>query len=113
MALARDARRLVVSPAWLCWVGAVPALEAFADADAEQVRRYAVGLADDFRASVGLPPGGSAIVSLPDDEAGTQRALLAANGTRAAGRGGRVRLAFHVWNDADDVARAVAALSNS
>lgn len=27
MALATDARRLDVSPAWLCWVGAVPALE--------------------------------------------------------------------------------------
>ena len=113
MVLARDARRLDVSPAWLCWVGAVPVLEAFADADAEQVRRHDVGLADSFRAGLGLEPGGSAIVALPDDAAGTRRALLAAAGTRAAGRGGGVRLAFHVWNDAADVAQAVAALSNS
>lgn len=113
MALAGDARRLDVSPAWLCWVGAVPALKLFADAPADDVRRYAVGLADAFRAGLGMEPGGSAIVALPDDEAGSRRALLAAAGTRAAGRGGGVRLAFHVWNDADDVARAVAALSNS
>ncbi|MEZ0447031.1 aminotransferase class V-fold PLP-dependent enzyme [Cellulomonas sp. ICMP 17802] len=113
MTLARDARRFDVSPAWLCWVGAVPALETFAAADPEQVRRHAVGLADSFRADLGLEPGGSAIVSLPDDEAGSRRALLAAGGTRAAGRGGGVRLAFHVWNDAADVTRAVAALSNS
>ena len=113
MALARDARRLDVSPAWLCWVGAVPVLEAFAAADPEQVRRHAVGLADSFRTGLGLADGGSAIVSLPDDEAGSRRALLAAAGTRTAGRGGRVRLAFHVWNDASDAARAVAALGNS
>ena len=113
MALARDARRLDVSPAWLCWVGAAPVLAAFADADTEQVRRYDVGLADSFRAALGLEPGGSAIVALPDDAAGSRRARLSAGGTRSAGRGGRVRLAFHVWNDDADVARAVAALSNS
>lgn len=113
MALARDARRFDVSPAWLCWVGAVPALELFADAPSDAVHRYTVRLADAFRAGVGLPPGGSAIVRLPDDAAGSRRARLATHGVRAAGRGGGVRLAFHVWNDADDVARAVAALSNS
>ncbi|GEK20396.1 aminotransferase class V-fold PLP-dependent enzyme [Cellulomonas xylanilytica] len=111
MALATDARRLDVSPAWLCWVGTVPALELFAAAPVHDVHRYTVGLADAFRAGVGLPPGGSAIVRLPDDPAGSRRALLAAQGTRAAGRGGGVRLAFHVWNDAADVDRAVATLS--
>ena len=111
MALARDARRFDVSPAWLCWVGAVPALELFAAAPRDAVHRYTVGLADAFRAGVGLPPGGSAIVRLPDDAAGSRRTLLAAQGTRAAGRGGGVRLAFHVWNDAADVERAVATLS--
>ena len=113
MALARDARRFDVSPAWLCWVGAVPALELFAAAPLDAVHRYTVGLADAFRAGVGLPPAGSAIVRLPDDAAGSRRALLGTQGTRAAGRGGGVRLAFHVWNDTADVERAVAALSNS
>ncbi len=113
MRLADDARRLDVSPAWLCWVGAVPALELFADADVAQLHRYAVGLANTFRAGMGLQPGTSAIVTLPDDATGARRALLAAQGTRAAGRGGGVRLAFHVWNDADDVDRALGALSNA
>ena len=49
MALARDARRFDVSPAWLCWVGAVPALELFAAAPLDAVHRYTVGLADAFR----------------------------------------------------------------
>ena len=106
-------RRFDVSPAWLCWVGAVPALERSRPLRLDAVHRYTVGLADAFRAGVGLPPGGSAIVRLPDDAAGSRRALLAAQGTRAAGRGGGVRLAFHVWNDTADVERAVAALSNS
>ncbi|MBO3083164.1 aminotransferase class V-fold PLP-dependent enzyme [Cellulomonas fengjieae] len=110
MALAQDARRFDVSPAWLCWVGAAPALDLFADAPAQDLHRYAVGLADAFRAGLGLAPGGSAIVALADDAVGSRRALLAAGGTRAAGRGGGVRLGFHVWNDTDDVARAVAAL---
>ncbi|WP_456847655.1 aminotransferase class V-fold PLP-dependent enzyme, partial [Cellulomonas sp. P5_C6] len=84
MALALDARRFDVSPAWLCWVGAAPVLRQFADADPEQVRRHAVGLADDLRAGLGLLPGGSAIVGLPDDPEGSRRARLAAGGTRAA-----------------------------
>ena len=58
-------------------------------------------------------PAAARSSALPDDAAGSRRALLAAQGTRAAGRGGGVRLAFHVWNDAADVERAVAALSNS
>jgi selenocysteine lyase/cysteine desulfurase len=113
MALAQDARRFDVSPAWLCWVGTAPALELFAQTPRHDIHAYAVSLANAFRAGVGLEPGGSAIVALPDDAVGSRRALLAAAGTRAAGRGGGVRLAFHVWNDADDVARAVATLSGS
>lgn len=111
MRLAQDARRFDTSPAWLAWVGAVPALEAFADVDVAAVHAHDVGLADDLRARLGLPPEGSAIVSLPDDDAGTARARLASAGVRVAGRGGGVRVAFHVWNDASDVERVVAALS--
>jgi selenocysteine lyase/cysteine desulfurase len=111
MELAHDARRFDVSPAWLCWVGAVPALELFAAAPHDAVHRYTVDLANAFRAAVGLARSDSAIVRLPDDETGSRRALLAAQGTRAAGRGGGVRLAFHVWNDTADVERAAAALA--
>jgi len=109
MHLAPDARRFDVSPAWQAWLGAAESLVAFADVDPQEVRAYDVALADAFRAGLGLPPGGSAVVSLPDAD-GALRAALEAAGCRVAGRAGRVRLAFHVWNDGEDVARALAAL---
>jgi selenocysteine lyase/cysteine desulfurase len=111
MRLADDARRFDVSPSWLSWVGAVPVLEAFAAADRSAVHAYDVGLANAFRAGIGLEPSDSAIVRLPDDAVGTLRSRLADHGCRTAGRGGGVRLAFHVWNDQDDVVRAVEACS--
>lgn len=109
MDLAPDARRFDVSPAWLSFVGAVPALEAFGAVPAETIHSHDVGLADALLAALDLPPGGSAIVSLPDPEGNAAQRLTAA-GMTVASRAGRVRLAFHVWNDADDVARAAAAL---
>jgi len=110
MTLASDARRFDVSPAWLVWLGVAPALEAFAATDPQALHRHAVGLANAFREAVGLGPSNSAIVSLEDDERGTLRAALDAAGCRVAGRGGRVRLAFHVWNDEDDVDTAAGAV---
>lgn len=109
MHLAADARRFDVSPAWQAWLGAAESLDAFAATDPAAVRAHAVGLADAFRAGLGLPSGGSAIVSLPDAD-GARRAALESAGCRVAGRAGRVRVAFHVWNDEEDVARALAAL---
>jgi hypothetical protein len=110
MRLAGSARRFDVSPAWLAWAGAAPALETFAGADLEAVRAHDVALADSLRTALGLAPAGSAIVSLPDDDAGTARCALESAGLRVAGRGGGVRLAFHVWAAERDVDRAVAAL---
>ncbi|WP_028049662.1 aminotransferase class V-fold PLP-dependent enzyme [Cellulomonas sp. URHD0024] len=111
MRLADDARRFDISPAWLAWVGAAPVLEAFAAADRDEVHAYDVGLANAFRTGIGLVPSSSAIVSLPDDAVGSVRNRLAEHGCRTAGRGGRVRLAFHVWNDETDVTLAVKAVS--
>lgn len=109
MRLAADARRFDVSPAWQAWLGAAESLDVFASTDRDAVQAHAVGLADAFRAGLGLGPGGSAIVTLPDPE-GRRRGALTAAGCRVAGRAGRVRLAFHVWNDGEDVERALAAL---
>ncbi|MCG7286081.1 aminotransferase class V-fold PLP-dependent enzyme [Cellulomonas sp. ACRRI] len=109
MRLAADARRFDVSPAWQAWLGAAESLDAFAGADRDAVQAHAVGLADAFRSGLGLGPGGSAIVTLPDPE-GRRRGALTAAGCRVAGRAGRVRLAFHVWNDEADVERALVAL---
>ncbi|TQL02855.1 aminotransferase class V-fold PLP-dependent enzyme [Cellulomonas sp. SLBN-39] len=109
MHLATTTRRLDVSPAWLCWAGAVPALEAFAGTDPELVRAHDVGLTDLLCDGLDLPRTGTAFVALPDPD-GTVGAALAAAGVRAATRGGGVRMAFHVWNSTDDVDRVLRAL---
>ncbi|MGI9017253.1 MAG: aminotransferase class V-fold PLP-dependent enzyme [Euzebya sp.] len=107
--LARDARRFDVSPAWLSWVAAAPAVTMLADVGAEALQRHSVGLANDFRIAVGLAPGNSAIVSLAVSE-GTTQALAGAQ-VIAAIRDGRLRLSFHVSTDAGDVDRAVDVLA--
>ncbi len=109
MHLAGDARRFDVSPAWLAWVGTAPAVEAFAATDREAVREYDVRLANLLRDRLDLAASDSAIVALADPD-GTVEAALVAAGCAVAGRAGRVRLAFHVWNDEDDVARAADAV---
>lgn len=109
MELAGDARRFDVSPAWLTWVGTVPALQLFAAADPDAVRGWGTGLADSLRTRLGEAAAGRPVVSLPDAD-GQRKAALERAGLAVAGRAGKVRLAFHLWNDADDVDRAARAL---
>lgn len=107
--LADDARRFDVSPAWHSWVGQAPALALLHEVGVATLHAHALGLANRFRAGVGLPPGDSAIVSLgagPDIEDRLNRAGIA-----ASLRAGRLRLAFHVNNDEDDVDRATEVLA--
>lgn len=98
--LARDARRLDVSPAWHCWVGALPALELLRDVGVAAIHAHDLRLANRFRAGLGLPPGDSAIVSC--DLPGAAQKLAAA-GIMAAVRGGRLRTSWHLYNTDDDV----------
>ena len=106
--LAADARRLDLSPAWFCWVGAAESLELLAGLDLSAVHAHDVGLADLLLAGLDLPPQGSAIVTA-DSPGAAER--LAAAGVRAAVRAGRVRLAFHLYSDERDVDLAVSALT--
>lgn len=106
--LADDARRLDISPAWFSWVGAAVSLELLAGLDPAQVQAHDVGLADDFLRRIGEPARGSAIVTVAADEQVAER--LAAAGVRTALRAGRVRLSFHLYNDAADVDLAVHAV---
>ncbi|MEV4756736.1 aminotransferase class V-fold PLP-dependent enzyme [Micromonospora sp. NPDC049559] len=106
--LAHDARRFDISPAWFSYVGAAPALELIEKIGLAAIREHNVGLANRFRAGLGLPPGDSAIVSV--DRPGAQERLAAA-GVRAAVRAGRVRASFHVYSTVEDVETAVAALT--
>jgi len=110
MHLAADASRFDVSPAWLPWVGAVPALEVMTSVPTELIRDHDVALADRLRARLGQAPASRPVVSLADpDGRGADR--LAERGAVVASRAGRVRIAFHVWNDDDDVELVADALA--
>jgi len=107
LSLAGDARRYDVSPAWLSWVGAVPALELFTDIGVEVVHGHNLALANAFRSGLGMPDGDSAIVSVRRPDAQWR---LEAAGCRVAARAGAVRVAFHLWNTPEDVDLALRAL---
>jgi selenocysteine lyase/cysteine desulfurase len=106
--LADGARRLDTSPAWFSYVGAAVALPWLASLDRAAVHTHCVALADHFLALLDLPPQKSAIVSV-DLPGATDR--LAAAGIVAAGRAGRARLAFHLYNDESDARAAANALT--
>jgi selenocysteine lyase/cysteine desulfurase len=102
--LAADARRFDLSPAWLSWVGAAPALRVLEDVGIEAIREHDVGLANRFRAGLGMPPGDSAIVAVP---AGDLGARLRAADVIVTEREGLIRFSFHLFNTAADVDRAL------
>nr|MBA2529333.1 aminotransferase class V-fold PLP-dependent enzyme [Euzebyales bacterium] len=108
--LAAGARRLDTSPAWFSWVGTAAALAVVEDIGVPAIRAHDVGLADRFRAGLGMPPAGSAIVSVAVADAA---ARLERAGIAAAVRDDRLRLAFHVYNTEEDVDATVAALRDS
>ncbi len=107
--LADDASRYDVSPGWHAWVGAEAAMGFALSLEPGDVREHDVGLANAFRARVDLGPSDSAIVSWADPD-GSQLAALTAAGVVGAGRAGRARLSFHLWNDEEDVDLAARAL---
>ncbi len=107
--LAPDARRFDVSPAWHPWVTQLPALELLAGIGTPALHAHAVGLANRFRAGVGLADGDSAIVSVAADESARDRMQRA--GVVGSVRAGRVRLAFHLYNTGAEADRAAAALT--
>ncbi len=88
---------------------AVAALRHLASVDAASAWRHATGLADRLADALGRPRPGQAITTFPDPD-GTALRALADAGVTASGRAGRLRLAFHLWNDAEDVDRVVAVL---
>ena len=109
MTLASNARSFDVSPAWPAWVGAEPAIDLFRSLDLAEVRAHSVGLGHALSDGLGLPRLGQAIISWPD-AGGRDLARLTTAGLTASGRAGRARVAFHLFNDEDDVALALAAL---
>lgn len=106
--LARSARRLDLSPAWFSWVGTQPALELVERIGVEAIHAHDVGLANRFRAGLGLEPGDSAIVAADVPDA-IER--LARAGIVAAMRGGCLRTSWHLYNDEADVDRVLDVLT--
>jgi selenocysteine lyase/cysteine desulfurase len=88
-------------------VGTAPVLELLEQIGIEQIRAYDVALADRFRAGLGLPPGGTAIVSTTVEGAGEK---LERAGIRAASRAGALRASFHLYSTEADVDAALDAL---
>jgi selenocysteine lyase/cysteine desulfurase len=107
MRLASSARRLDTSPAWFSWVGAAPALELINELGVDAIREHDVGLANRFRAGLGLEPAGSSIVATDVLDAAER---LEAAGIRAATRAGSLRASFHVYNTEADVDATLTAL---
>jgi selenocysteine lyase/cysteine desulfurase len=105
--LAKDARRLDISPAWLSWAGTVPALELLSEVGIDAIHRHDVALANALRARLGLPPGDTAIVAVVADGA---LARLQAAGIKASVRAGAVRVSFHLHNTDADVNAVAEAL---
>ncbi|MGV8969848.1 MAG: aminotransferase class V-fold PLP-dependent enzyme [Microbacteriaceae bacterium] len=110
--LATDARRFDISPSWQAWVGAEPAIELFSSLDSAAVWSHASALGAQFLEASGRPILAQAIVTVPDRD-GRKLLALQREGITASGRDGCLRLAFHVWNDTDDVERALDALTRS
>lgn len=106
------------SPAWLSWVGALPALRFIRKTSDSQREDHTTGLGTMF--SRGLAHQGmtaqptdlpSPIVSVEVSEPKRVLAALADSGIRVALRRGRLRFGFHVYNSVEDVENALAALA--
>lgn len=106
--LAADARRLDVSPAWFSWVGTAPALEVLERLGVAEVQAHDVGLANRFRAGLGLEPADSAIVSAPMPGAADR---LERAGIRVASRAGALRASFHAYSTEAEVDAALDVLA--
>ncbi len=108
--LAAGARRFDLSPAWLNWIGTEAALALIEDVGIDAIHAHDVALSARLAQGLGLPPTGTAFVSV-GGLAGDAADRLRAAGVMAAGRGGALRLSCHLYNTEADVDRALAVLT--
>lgn len=104
--LANDAARFDVSLAWHAWVGARHSLEtltSFSDAE-----RFRIGhdAASRFAERLDLRQPDAGIVVVPVRGGEEALRVCEAEGIRVAGRAGKVRVAFHLYNTVDEAERA-------
>jgi selenocysteine lyase/cysteine desulfurase len=114
-----SAARCDTSLAWLPWLGARAALELDLKLSPEAVERHCLGLAQSFRdgaIDAGVQPvshgAPSHIVCLELQDAAAVLAALKAADIRAVTLGSRLRVGFHYFNDANDVAAALEVISS-
>ena len=107
MHLASSARRFDISPAWLSWLGAVPALELLCEIGVENIHDHNVALANALRDGLGLPPSDSAIVALH------RRGRGGAPGGRGHPRGVTGREGAHGISSVEHARRCVGGLARA
>ncbi|HEY7175913.1 MAG TPA: aminotransferase class V-fold PLP-dependent enzyme [Micromonosporaceae bacterium] len=108
--LAPTAARYDVSLAWHPWFGAAASLAFLAKVPATERRDWCVGLADELAKRLDVPSTGSSVLSVPLRDGDRARAELRERRIVGSGRGDRLRLSFHLYNDIDDVAAAAEVL---
>lgn len=108
---ADNARRYDVSPAWLCWEGAAPALELLARLDPTTIGAHNIALANRFRSGLGLEPSNTAIVSV--DLTTPQMEALQNLGVNVASRDGRTRFSFHLYTTEGEVDKVLDAITST
>jgi selenocysteine lyase/cysteine desulfurase len=109
--LAGDAHRLDVSIPWFSAAGARASLELIANIGIDAIAAHDLGLARSFAAGLGVPEPASAIVRVQVDDAEAAVERLERAGVSCSARSGSIRFAFHLYNDEEDVALALEALS--
>lgn len=111
--LTDDARRLDVSLAWLIAASARRSLEVIDALGTDAIAEHNLRLARRFARELDLPEPASPIqrimVEAPEVAVGNLRNA----GVACSARAGSVRMSFHLYNDDDDVVRAVGALADA
>jgi selenocysteine lyase/cysteine desulfurase len=109
--LAEDARRLDTGLPWIVAAGTRPALELIAKLGVERIAAHNLALARRFARELGVAEPAAPIVRVGVDDAEAALARLGEHGVKASVRADAVRLAFHFYNDEEDVELALAALA--
>lgn len=112
LAHADGAAQYDVSFGWISWLGAATSLELLADWQAAGALDEPVALARDLARRLGVEWGGGTLVCPRIDDPDRVRAALAEHRVKAAFRGTAIRLSTHVYNDTDDLERAVVAVGS-
>ncbi|TQN32739.1 selenocysteine lyase/cysteine desulfurase [Haloactinospora alba] len=107
MRLAQAASRFDLSPNWFAGVVAAESMRVLLEVGVDRVHAHNTAVANRFLEVLGLTPRDSAIVTV-DAPDGARR--LQEAGVAASERGGRTRLAFHLYSTTADAERAAKAL---